>query len=106
MLKERLYEIGAIRELTDRMRNILKIFEPIMFPIAIPVFFFNAATTDVNNSGNDVPIAIIVRPIIFSLTPSCVASCTPLSTTNWPPIIRPANPTIISPHIFKFDLCS
>ncbi len=66
----------------------LKIFDPIIFPIAISLFFLNAATTDVTNSGNDVPAATIVRPIIFSLMPKIVATAIALSTTNLPPITR------------------
>jgi hypothetical protein len=40
-------------------------FEPITFPIAMLLFFFNAATIDVTNSGSEVPAAIMVNPIIF-----------------------------------------
>jgi len=46
----------------------LKIFEPITFPIAISEFFLKLATTEVISSGRLVPIAIIVRPIKVSET--------------------------------------
>ena len=105
ILKFWLKEIGLIKELTDTMNRILKIFEPTTFPIAISLFFLVAATMDVTNSGKEVPAAIIVKPIIFSLTPKFVASRIPLFTTNWPPTIRPAKPNTIHPHILKFDLC-
>ena len=48
-----------MRLLIDKTKRILKILEPITFPIAISPFFFVAATTEVTNSGNDVPAATI-----------------------------------------------
>ena len=82
VLKVGLNFIGAIKELIERMSKILKILDPIILPIAIPLFFLMAATAEVMSSGKEVPIAMIVSPIIFSLTPNCVANLTPLSTTN------------------------
>lgn len=49
------------------MNNILNIFDPIIFPIAISLFPFIAAVTLVTSSGKLVPIASIVNPIIFHL---------------------------------------
>jgi hypothetical protein len=37
----------------------LKIFEPITFPLAMSLFFLIAATTEVTNSGKEVPAATI-----------------------------------------------
>ena len=45
----------------------LNMFEPIIFPIAISLFPLIAAVTLVTSSGKLVPIARIVRLIIFSL---------------------------------------
>ena len=68
-----LYSIGITKLLIDKIKRILKIFEPITFPIAISLFLFVAATIEVTNSGNEVPAATIVNPIIFSLTPKLFA---------------------------------
>lgn len=38
--------------------NALKIFDPVIFPIAISLFPFLAAVAETANSGRDVPIAI------------------------------------------------
>lgn len=62
--------IGEIVEDVPRMRRMLKIFDPITFPIAISVSFFIAAAILVTNSGKEVPIATIVRPTKFSLIPN------------------------------------
>jgi len=77
-----LYSIGSIILLIDKTSRMLKILEPITFPIAISLFFFAAATMDVTNSGSDVPAAIMVNPIIFSLTPKLFAMFTLFVTTN------------------------
>lgn len=50
-------------ELKPRMNRILKMLEPIIFPTAISLFLFMAATTDVANSGNEVPMDTTVRLI-------------------------------------------
>ena len=39
-------------------KKTLNRLDPITFPIAISGFFFNAATTEVANSGREVPIEI------------------------------------------------
>ena len=44
--------------------------EPTILAMAISVFFLRAATTDVANSGNEVPIDTIVNPITRSETPN------------------------------------
>jgi hypothetical protein len=51
LLNSRLYLTGCINELIPKIKNILNIFEPIIFPTAISLFFFIAATTDVASSG-------------------------------------------------------
>jgi hypothetical protein len=67
-------------------------FEPITFPMAMSLFFLSAATTEVINSGSEVPMATMVSPIIFWLTPSKVAILIELSTTSLPPATSPASP--------------
>ena len=64
-LKDGLYLIGFIIELIPKIKNTLKIFEPITFPIAISFFLRLAATSDVTSSGRDVPAEIMVIPISF-----------------------------------------
>ena len=54
---------GLIIELTPKINKILKIFDPRIFPIAISEFFLKAAITDVDNSGSEVPKAMIVIAI-------------------------------------------
>lgn len=60
-----LYVIGFIIDATPRINNILNIFDPIIFPIAMSLFPFIAAVTLVTNSGRLVPTARIVKLIIF-----------------------------------------
>ncbi len=77
---------GFIILVIPNTNNKLNIFDPIMFPIAIEEDLFFIAIIDVTNSGKDVPIAIIVSPIIFSLTLIFLANSMLLSTTKSPPI--------------------
>ena len=49
--------------------NILNKFDPITFPRIISNSFFLIATSEVDNSGAEVPKATIVNPIIVLLTP-------------------------------------
>ena len=54
---------GVISALEPTTNKILKIFDPMIFPIAISALPFLAAVTEVTSSGNEVPKATIVRPI-------------------------------------------
>ena len=58
---------------------------PMIFPIPISWCPFLIAMTEVINSGSDVPIAIIVRPIILSEIPNDSAIATALSTVKMAP---------------------
>ena len=49
--------------------KMLKIFDPMIFPIEISNSFLNTATKVVTTSGRLVPIATIVNPMILSETP-------------------------------------
>lgn len=55
------------------IRKIPYIFDPTILPSAISGFLLRAAITLAANSGRDVPIATIVRPMIDSGTPSPLA---------------------------------
>ena len=55
---------------------ILKILLPTRLPTAISFSPRRLAITEVNTSGSDVPAAIIVSPIINSLTPKALAIAT------------------------------
>ena len=61
---------GVISALEPTTNKILKIFDPMMFPIAISALPFLAAVTEVTSSGKDVPKATMVSPINLWLTPS------------------------------------
>lgn len=64
---------GVILALQPNTKKILNKLLPITFPMAISGFFFKDATTDVANSGKDVPPATSVRPITDSETPKFFA---------------------------------
>ena len=57
-----------------RIKSWLSKLLPITFPIARSVLPLNAAIIEVTNSGKDVPVAMIVKPITISFTPKRVAS--------------------------------
>ena len=60
---------GLTIDVNPTTAKILKIFDPIIFPIEISNSFLNTATSVVTTSGRLVPIATIVNPIIRSETP-------------------------------------
>ena len=82
------------------IKKILNILLPITLPNAISAFFFIAAITEVANSGNEVPNATTVKPIIASDTPKRVAISTALFTMSSPPIIKPNKPPIMAKSAF------
>ncbi len=53
-----------------------------MLPIPMSECPFLIAMTDVINSGRDVPIAMTVKPIIFSDNPNSCAKTTAFSTVS------------------------
>lgn len=53
---------GLMMLLIESTNRMLKIFDPMTLPMAISLFFFKAATIDVNNSGSEVPAATMVNP--------------------------------------------
>lgn len=54
--------IVLIALLTPKTNNMLNMFNPITFPIIIPVSPFFNAVKEVTTSGNYVPIATMVKP--------------------------------------------
>ena len=84
--------MGFINADIPRIKNMLKRFEPTIFPIAISIFLFFAATADVASSGNDVPIDTIVKAIILSDIPMLCANFMPKTTIILPPKTNRANP--------------
>ena len=71
----------------------LKILLPMRLPREILSSPLIIATNDVINSGNEVPKATTVTPIINSETPKRDASITAFETNNSDPQARPAAPT-------------
>ena len=86
---------GEITADVPRIKRILNIFEPIAFPRASALSPFRVATMEVTSSGSDVPIATIVRPIKFWLTPKDTAIWLALCTTRLPPRMTAASPPMI-----------
>ena len=67
----------------------------IAFPRARPLSPFRVATIEVTSSGREVPIATMVRPIKFWLTPNDTAIWLALFTTRLPPKITATSPPAI-----------
>ena len=61
-------------------------FEPIILPKIIALFFLFAAAIDVTNSGREVPIAITDKPInesgMFKISDILIADSTEILTPN------------------------
>lgn len=55
--------IGLINQMIPIIQKILKIFDQIIFQMAMSVCFLRAAITEVTSSGTDVPIATILAQI-------------------------------------------
>ena len=66
--------VGFIIPTVPKTRNKLKIFDPMILPSAISDSPRITARQEEAISGRDVPIAMIVRPIMRSLMPSICAS--------------------------------
>ena len=87
---------GVINTLEPTTKRMLKILEPMMFPIAISALPFLAAVTEVTSSGKDVPNATIVNPINLWLTPNEMAMFVAASTAKLLPIIKHTRPSGIN----------
>ena len=86
---------GLMLELIPNIQNVLKMFDPTTFHIAISDCFLYAAIAEVANSGSDVPIATTVRPITAWLRHNTVAICTAPSTIQVPPKVSHHNHKIM-----------
>lgn len=86
---------GLIHKLIPNIDKILKMLEPITFPIAILTSPFLLATIEVTSSGSEVPSATIESATTLSETPNLIAKLDVLSTTIFPPSIIPIKPTIM-----------
>ena len=64
---------GAISAVTPKIINVLKIFEPTTFPIAISALPWIAESMLTTISGAEVPIPTMVTPIMNSLRPNFLA---------------------------------
>lgn len=87
-----------------RITTIFKTFDPTILPIAILLFPFSAATTDVTSSGSDVPTATTVNHIILSERPTYCANAIAPSTTRFHPTTRRSIPKKIYVAIFRFGM--
>ncbi|MEA3387439.1 MAG: hypothetical protein U9Q66_03515, partial [Patescibacteria group bacterium] len=76
---------GIISHVAHSIHNVLNIFDQIIPPIAISVFFFNAAIILVASSGKLVQIAIIVTHINELGNQKSFAISTALSTIRFQP---------------------
>ena len=72
---------GAIDPDKPITTDVLNMLEPITFPMANACCPVLTAAMEDAGSGSDVPIAMIVRPMISSLTPMLVAISVPPHTS-------------------------
>ena len=73
---------GWIVDVTPNTHKILKILDPIIFPIDIALCFLYAAIAEVASSGRDVPKATMLIPITTSDIPKYLAIKTDPSTNK------------------------
>ena len=92
---------GVIVALIPNTKKMLNRLLPTTLPIANPGFFFIAATTDVANSGNEVPPATNVNPITDSLIFIARATLLAPDTKRFPPTTSPISPIIINKMHFQ-----
>ena len=96
--------LGTLLLINNEILNtkmILIILDPNMFPKSNPNSFFLAALNDVANSGNDVPNAIAVTPIIKSDIPKKFANEVAPSIKQCEPTDNPIAPIIMQ----KINFC-
>ena len=73
---------GMMSALTPKTIKMFKMLEPKTLPMAMPEFFFVAATIDVMSSGKEVAVATTVRPMVLSLMPQLRANICALLETS------------------------
>jgi hypothetical protein len=96
--------IGANREHTPKIRNVLKMFEPTTFPIAMSVWPSNAEMILIVSSGIDVPTATTVRPTINCGTRRRSAKATEPSVSIIAAMIIKANEPISNKYSISIYL--
>ena len=84
--------VGDTIAASPNTARMLKRLLPTALPTAISVSPRRLAITDVAISGDEVPIATMVRPMISSLSPKALAMTTALSTSQRDPSTRAASP--------------
>ena len=87
-------ENGVIVEARPTTRSVLNRYDPIIFPRAISSSPFFTAAIHEASSGKLVPIATTVRPVIISLTPKNIVTCTAPQTKRRDEMIRKIIPNI------------
>ena len=94
---------GVMMAEAPNIKNVLKMFEPTTFPMAISAFFLRAAMIDVANSGKEVPMETMVNPMILSEISRYWAMNTAPFTNIRPPTMRPAKPNRMNKMDFQME---
>ncbi len=84
--------IGFVKAAAPRTTVVFAIFDPIMFPMAISTLPLTAAEILTTSSGNEVPNAIMIIPMIHSEIPKLFAISEALSTVKCAPMMTKIRP--------------
>ncbi len=99
-----LTQIGAITSVRPRIMPMLAILEPTALPTAISPNPLRAAIRETKNSGADVPMATMVRPISMGDMPKLRAVAAELFT-KWSALhMRTIRPTISASEASNIEL--
>ena len=93
--------IGFIKAVIPSIHKILNMLLPTIFPTARSTFFLRAATTEVTNSGKEVPKAITVAEMRKSLKPKFLAITIAPFTVQVPQIYKPMSHHMINREDFR-----
>ena len=88
--------MGLINSTSPNIRLMLAMFEPIMLPRIKPSACPRIAAIEVNNSGAEVAMDIMVRPITTFGTPNASAMWELWSLRESPPFVSRNRPMIIA----------
>ena len=83
---------GATKPVAPRIKPMLAMLEPMTLPTAKSLLPASAACTLTSNSGMDVPMATIVKPIMSTETPKDSARLEAPRTSQLPPKNSATNP--------------
>ena len=92
--------IGLIKLETPKTNNIFVILLPIKLPIKISSKCLLAADIVTNNSGNEVPTAIKLNPIISVPILAAIARFLAAGIKNFEPKYNPTMPINVIPKFF------